>query len=161
MTCSQNEPYTGLAGGYLTLTWEQTDFQSFWLYPFSCKCSRSKLVSVHIISLKLIRSYLYWAYFATQVFMLENMLEVIKWHLKTLYNSDCHYLAVLKTLDNLGFSIIVLFASCHPMNLKTNWKKSRGGGEAKPWCFFRHYWVLKGLWKHSKKYSKNRGKNTG
>lgn len=26
--------------------------------------------------------------------------------LKTLYNSDCHYLAVLKTLDNLGFSVI-------------------------------------------------------
>lgn len=42
--------------------------------------------------------------------------------LKTLYNSDCHDLAVLKTLDNLGFSIIILFASCHPMNFKTNWK---------------------------------------
>lgn len=33
-------------------------------------------------SLKLIRSYLYWAYFPTQVFMLRNTLKVIKWHLK-------------------------------------------------------------------------------
>lgn len=160
MTCSGNEPNPGLAGGYLTLTWEQTDLESFQLYPFSCKCSRSKWVSVHIISLKLIRSYLYWAYFATQVFMLENMFEVIKWHLKTRYNSDCHYLAVLRTLENLGFSIIALFASCHPMNLKTNWKK-RGGGRPSPDVFSD----IIGFWKDYGNVPRNtgriRGKNTG
>lgn len=62
-----------------------------------------QMFTIHIIPLKQIWSHLYRVYLATQVFMVQNKLKVIRWHLKHSI-IDCHSLAILKTLDNLGFS---------------------------------------------------------